>query len=110
MRRQISRVRAWTIVALVFGTLAGCQGYRTEGARTPGEFADDVAIQAAVKTALVRAEGVKGAGINVEVRQSVVTLFGRVGSEQERSLALTTARGVGGVASVVDRLTLVKAE
>ena len=110
MLRQISRAGTWTILVFALGTLAGCQGYRTEGTRTPGEFADDVAIQAAVKTALVRAEGVKGAPINVEVRQSVVTLFGRVSSEEERRLALTTARDVGGVRSVVDRLTLVKAE
>ncbi len=110
MLRQISHAGSWTILILALGALAGCQGYRSEGTRTPGEFADDVAIQAAVKTALIRAEGVKGGGINVEVRRSVVTLFGRIGSEQERTLALTTARGVGGVASVVDRLTLVKAE
>ncbi len=95
-------------LVLALALISGCQGYRSDSTRTPGEFADDVAIQTAVKSALVRAEGVGGRGINVEVKRSVVTLFGRVRSETERTLALETARDVGGVASVVDRLTLVK--
>ena len=103
MRNPIS-----VLCLLLVLSVSGCQGYRSDSSRTPGEFTDDVAIQTAVKTALVRAEGVGGRGINVEVRRSVVTLYGRVGSDAERNLALQTAREVGGVASVVDRLTLVK--
>ena len=106
MRSRKMQRPAWMI--LVLALLSGCQGYGSDTSRTPGEFVDDVAIQAAVKSALVQAEGVKGAGINVEVRRSVVTLFGRVASEEERRLALQTVRDVGGVASVVDRLTLVQ--
>ena len=101
--------RSFAVLCLILG-LTACQTYRNEGSRTPGEFADDVAISTAVKTALVRDAEVKGLAINVEVRRSVVTLYGRVPSTYARNKALKLAGEVRGVAEVVDRLTLVSNE
>lgn len=89
---------------------AGCQTYREDGARTPGEFADDVGILTRVKTALVRDAEIKGLAMNVEVSRSVVTLYGRVPSNYARKKALKLAGEVRGVINVIDRLTLVQTE
>ena len=59
--------------ALLLCLMAGCSNYQAGGSRTLGEFTDDVGIQAAVKTALVRDEELNGLAINVEVSRSVVS-------------------------------------
>ena len=87
--------------------VTACSGYQAGGNRTVGEFTDDVGIQAAVKTALIRDKELNGLAINVEVRRSVVSLYGRIPSEYARKKALDHAKAVRGVQEVVDRLTLV---
>ncbi len=87
--------------------LTACASYKEGGSRTVGEFTDDVGIQAAVKTALVRDDEIKGLRINVEVNRSVVSLYGRVPSEYARQKAVRIAGDVRGVVEVRDRLTLV---
>ncbi len=98
------------IVALVVlcAVLPGCQSYREGGPRTIGEFTDDVAIQAGVKTALIRDKEIKGLRINVEVRRSVVSLYGSVPSDYAREKATRIAGKIRGVERVEDRLTLVE--
>ena len=88
-------------------TLFGCNSYRAEGSRTVGEFTDDVGISSRVKTALLRDEEVKGLRIDVDVRRSVVSLYGRVPSTYARNKAVNIAKGVRGVREVKDKLTLV---
>ena len=46
----------------------------------------------------------KGFGVDVAVDSGIVTLQGRVSSEQQRRLALDIARGTPGVSKVVDKL------
>ena len=75
--------------------------------RTVGEFTDDVGISSRVKTALLRDEEVKGLRIDVDVRRSVVSLYGRVPSTYARNKAVNIAKGVRGVREVKDKLTLV---
>ncbi len=98
------------LAVFVILVMAGCQTYREDGARTPGEFADDVGIQARVKAVLVRDAEVKGLAINVEVSRSIVTLYGRVPSNYARNKAVQLAGDVRGVVDVVDKLTLVQTE
>ena len=86
--------------------IGGCQSYREGGSRTIGEFTDDVAIQARVKTSLIRDAEIKGLPINVEVSRGVVTLYGRMPSEYARDKALGIVQGVRGVVEVRDQLTV----
>lgn len=86
---------------------AGCQSYRDGQKRTVGELTDDSAIQVKVKTQLMAAKDVNGFRLNVEVKRGVVSLHGRVESEEMRLRALEITGAVKGVASVEDRLEVV---
>ena len=99
--------RGSPLLLLMIALLGGCQGYRNEQSRTPGEFADDVYIQAAVKTALVRDSDISGINLNVEVRKGIVTLFGGVPNETVRAKAVDISAKVSGVKQVEDKLTVV---
>lgn len=100
----ILKSAVFTVVLVV---LTGCQSYREGGSRTVGEFTDDVGIQTAVKTALIRDAEIKGLRINVDVRKGVVSLYGRVPSTYMRDKVVQVASQPRGVRQVVDRLTLV---
>ena len=88
--------------------LSACQSYRDGGQRTVGAFTDDVAINTAVKTALLRDPDVKGWRIDVDVHRGVVSLYGRVPSTFIRDKAVSIARTKRGVQKVLDKLTLVE--
>ena len=96
------------LVLTLAGVLGACKGYTDDSVRTPGEFTDDVYVQAAVKTVLLRDSLVKGFDINVEVKRGEVTLYGPVTSKEARERAVELARGIRGVKAVQDRLTLVE--
>lgn len=88
-------------------TLGGCENYLEEStARTVGEFTDDATIHLIVKRRLIAARDVRGMRINVEVARGIVTLIGKVRTEDERKRALGIAAGVPNVAKVVDQLEL----
>ncbi len=95
------------LLALTVGWQAGCQSYRDGESRTIGEFYDDAAIQAKVKTRLLNDPDIKFLRINTEVFRGVVTLYGRVASEDARQRAVRLSGGVRGVEKVLDRLTIV---
>ncbi|MEQ8783523.1 MAG: BON domain-containing protein [Roseibium album] len=86
---------------------SGCQSYREGTSRTVGEFTDDVGIQSRVKLALLNDPDVKGLRINTEVKRGIVTLFGRVSSNELKERAIGLAAGVKGVKRVEDRLSVV---
>ncbi|MEN0580720.1 molecular chaperone OsmY [Phytobacter palmae] len=69
-----------------------------------GNFMDDSAITAKVKAALVDHEDIKSTDISVKTEKKVVTLSGFVESQAQAEQAVTVAKGVGGVASVSDKL------
>ncbi len=104
MRTMNTKVWLFPIILML---LVGCNSYREGKTRTVGEFTDDVAIQAAVKTRLLRDPEIKGLRVNVEVRKGVVKLFGRATSEALRDRTISLAKGVKGVVKVEDRLTIV---
>ncbi|WP_097734560.1 molecular chaperone OsmY [Escherichia coli] len=69
-----------------------------------GNFMDDSAITAKVKTALVDHDNIKSTDISVKTDQKVVTLSGFVESQAQAEEAVKVAKGVEGVTSVSDKL------
>lgn len=67
---------------------------------SPGEYVDDSAVTARVKTALINEPGVKSGSINVETYRGVVSLRGFVDSQAMAEKAVSAAEKVGGVRSV----------
>ena len=68
--------------------------------------ADDAAITAKVKTALLAEPGLKSLDINVDTKDAMVTLSGNVGSNDLRERAKQIASTTAGVRGVVDNLML----
>ncbi len=69
-----------------------------------GDAAADAATTAAVKTKLLGDTKVGGLGIDVDTKDNVVTLSGKVKTAAERSEAVRLARTTTGVKSVVNKL------
>jgi hyperosmotically inducible protein len=116
MERMASERVAGAFVAMALASMAmaTCNGVAPDQASPAGEFYDavpraveDETITASVKEALVQESGAEALQIGVETREGTVKLSGRVDSPAERELAETTARGVSGVRSVVNRLEVV---
>lgn len=76
-------------------------------APTGAQIEADLALSAKVHTALVAQTGINAATIHADVHRGVVTLTGTVPSAAHKSVADETVRGVKGVLSVVDRLSVV---
>jgi hyperosmotically inducible protein len=71
-----------------------------------GDAAADAATTAAVKTKLLGDTKVAGLNINVDTKDNVVTLTGKVKSAAERTEAVRLARTTTGVKSVVNKLVV----
>jgi hyperosmotically inducible periplasmic protein len=71
-----------------------------------GDAAADAATTAAVKTKLLADTKVGGLGIDVDTKDNVVTLSGKVRSTAERTEALRLARTTTGVKNVVSKLVV----
>jgi osmotically-inducible protein OsmY len=69
-----------------------------------GEVVTDAAITSAVKTKLLGDPDVKGLNIDVDTKNGVVTLSGKVNTAAERAEALRLARTTKGVKRVTDKL------
>jgi hyperosmotically inducible periplasmic protein len=74
-----------------------------------GEYIDDAAVTAKVKTELLRDRQVSGTAIEVETFKGTVQLSGFANSDAERQRAVLLAKSVGGVKAVVNDIHL-KAE
>ena len=72
----------------------------------PSVLVNDASITATVKTKLLADPDTSGLRIDVDTKDQMVTLTGKVKSEAEKMEALEIARGVEGVKSVTDRLTV----
>jgi len=75
--------------------------------KTIKETIDDTTITTRVKTAMLNDPAVGGLRIDVDTFRSVVTLSGRVKSQNERDQAVGLARQVSGVSEVKDALQIV---
>jgi len=71
-----------------------------------GGVADDAAITAKVKAAILAEPGLKSLSINVDTKDATVTLSGNVASDQLRDRAKQIAMSTDGVKNVVDNLTV----
>jgi hyperosmotically inducible periplasmic protein len=84
--------------------LAACAATSTD--ESTGEYVDDAAITAKVKTALLQDPEVSGLAINVETFKGTVQLSGFANTERERRRAETLARSVAGVQSIQNDIQL----
>ena len=75
--------------------------------KTIGETVDDATITTRVKTALINAPDVGALSIDVDTFKGVVTLSGRVKTQDEASRALTVAQGIDGVREVKSALQVI---
>ena len=79
-------------------------GAVARGANEAERAAENGAITAKIKAKMALDDRVKAANIDIDTAGSVVTLTGRVGSDEERKRAVQLARETDGVTSVVDHL------
>jgi osmotically-inducible protein OsmY len=94
------------LIATVMLTLAliGCAS--TSNSTSTGEYIDDRAISAKVKTALHTDDDVSGFQVNVETFKGTVQLSGFVDTAAQAERAEEIARGVDGVEDVVNNITV----
>jgi hyperosmotically inducible periplasmic protein len=97
MSRKGSSLLAMVAAFAVVAMITGCA-------------ASDAGITTKVKAKLAADSTVKASQINVDTKDKVVTLSGKVDSEAAKAQAVALARGTEGVADVVDNLTLTAAE
>jgi osmotically-inducible protein OsmY len=91
---------AAALAAAALGGLGACASGR-ETQRSVGEFTDDAALTAKVKTAIATDAGARtAAAVNVETYRGVVQLTGFVDSDDQASRAVSAAKKVQGVRSV----------
>ena len=83
---------------------AGCAGTSTR--QSTGEFVDDSAITAKVKTELIRDPVVKARQVEVETFKGIVQLSGFVDTEEQKSRAAEVARAISGVNDVKNNIAV----
>jgi osmotically-inducible protein OsmY len=95
------------LVAVALG-LGACASTEDKAAqRSAGEFTDDAALTAKVKTAIATDAGAKtAAAVNVETHRGVVQLTGFVDSDDQANRAVSAAKKVQGVRSVKNDIRL----
>jgi hypothetical protein len=75
-------------------------------ANTAGELLEDGQLTAKIKSKMTLDDLVQARTINVDTKDGVVTVRGRVRSEAERQRAVQLARETAGVKAVVDQLVV----
>jgi osmotically-inducible protein OsmY len=92
------RLTTLLLVAATVTAMGGCAATRTQ--ESTGQYMDDTAITAKVKSAIFQDPNLKSAEINVETFKGVVQLSGFVNSEADINRAVTVTRNIDGVRSV----------
>jgi len=98
------KYKSLAIAAALAVLLSGCAGSPTQ--ESTGEYLDDSALTAKVKTALLRDPEVSGLAINVETFKGEVQLSGFAKSEAARQRAEEVARAVAGVETIRNDIRL----
>jgi len=96
-------IAAMTAAAALF-VLPGCAV--TRGQSSVGEYIDDASITTQVKAKMVENKQVDAAAISVETLNGTVMLSGFAKNSTERATAEDIARGVKGVKSVRNEITV----
>jgi osmotically-inducible protein OsmY len=99
------KVLAAGIATLVIAS--GCSVIR--GQETTGEYADDAALTARVKAALLDDEKVAGTHFNVDVNEGKVRLTGTAKNSDEKHRAESIAKQVPGVKGVDSDIQIAQA-
>jgi osmotically-inducible protein OsmY len=98
---------AASFAAAALAGLAACASSEDRNQRSAGEFTDDAALTAKVKTAIATDAGARTASaVSVETYRGVVQLTGFVDSEDQASRAVSAAKKVQGVRSVKNDIRL----
>lgn len=88
---------------------ASSAGSSASGSDSSAERAiDDSVITTKAKTALLADTTVKGTDINVETNQGVVLLTGTVEQSRQKERAASIVKGINGVKSVENKVTVKK--
>jgi osmotically-inducible protein OsmY len=95
---------AVAMTAIVMLTATGCAVSR--GQETVGAYVDDTGITTLIKARFVENKQVDAASIKVETLNGTVMLSGFSKSAMERSTAESIARGVSGVKSVKNEISI----
>lgn len=107
---ELSRRRllsAGLAAAAVAGLGACASSEDRDSSRSAGEFTDDAALTAKVKSAIATDAGARtAAAVNVETYRGVVQLTGFVDSEDQATRAVSAAKKVQGVRSVKNDIRL----
>jgi hyperosmotically inducible protein len=100
MRARQSLFVGIAVLVLLVTVTIGC-------GKTVGETIDDATITTRVKTALINAPDVGALSIDVDTFKGIVTLSGRVKSQDEATRAMGVARGIDGVRDVKSALQVI---
>ncbi|MDO8250224.1 MAG: BON domain-containing protein [Rhodoferax sp.] len=95
---------AAAVAAVALLTATGCAV--TRGQETVGAYVDDTTITTRVKARFVENKDVDASSIRVETLNGTVMLSGFAKNATERSTAESLARGVSGVKSVKNEITV----
>ena len=93
-------------MATTKSTMENAASATERGMAKAGDKLDDAAITGKVKTALIADPDVKALKIDVDTKDNVVTLTGKVHSAAEKNEAVRLAKTTTGVKRVVDHLTI----
>ena len=100
-------IRAFILAVALLG-LAACATDSKEQ-RSAGEFTDDAALTAKVKSQIATDVGARtAAAVNVDSYRGVVQLTGFVDSDEQASKAVTAAKKISGVRSVKNDIRIKK--
>lgn len=89
------------------GVLTLSSGCAATGTRqSTGQYIDDAAITAKVKTAMIRDEVVKAMQVEVETYEGTVQLSGFVDTQLQKERAEQVANSVGGVTAVTNNIVV----
>ena len=101
MRSGRSNWGVFIVGIVLAATLTGACG------KSIGTTIDDATVTARVKTALINAPNVAALAIDVDTFQGVVTLSGRVKTDEEATRAVEVARQISGVREVKSTLQVI---
>ncbi len=104
MKTTSQRFSILLLAAAALTSVGGCASTTTQ--ESTGQYLDDTAITAKVKTAIFNDASLKSAEINVETFKGVVQLSGFVNSAGDIQHAVQLVQGLSGVRSVRNDMRL----